>query len=224
MFYKLKKNKPKIIVIGNSKKFISIFESIYKKSNIKKYSWRSIIDLDFKEQKLFKNPKVIFICGYDYKSQWYLYEQYYHRNVSLPFKLVKFLVDDKTKIIYIDTISKVLDRYTKKKRKTFSRYEFAKKELRTKLQKNFKNLKILEIPPIKAKNEILIHGSFFTKFIFKILIKLNLIKTIDISKIKKKLIINLNSRQKLKIYQLRPILLSIPRSLFLDRLARLILD
>lgn len=224
MFNKSKKNKLKVVIVGNSQKFISIFKSIYKNSYIKEYSWRSIIDLDFKKEKLFKYPNVIFICGYDYKSQWYLFKRYYSSNVLMPLKLVKFLANSNTKIIYIDTISKVFKDYKKKSKYTYSRYEFAKKELRNKLNKNFRNLKVIEIAPLKTKNEVLIHGSFITKLIFKILIKLSLIKTTDIKHIKKKIISNLYSKQKLNIYKLNPRLLLIPRSLFLDRLARLMLD
>ena len=93
-----------------------------------------------------------------------------------------------------------------------------------KLYKNFKNIKIIQSPPIKEKKEVLVFGGFLTKFIFKLLIRLKLIKTIDIKTLKKEIIFNLKIKKKLRIKDLNPIFLSVPRSLFLDRLLRFILD
>ncbi len=129
MFQKSKKKNPLIIIIGNSKKFITIVRSIYKNSFIKVYSWRSLIDINYNQQKKFKNPNLIIICGYDYNSHWYSYKDYYKSNISEPIKFVNFLANPKTKILYIDTLKKVLNSNSKKNRFTFSRYEYAKKEL-----------------------------------------------------------------------------------------------
>ena len=107
-----------------------------------------------------------------------------------------------------------------------SRYQFAKQELAYKLYNKFKSLKILEISVIKDKrNNPDIRGSKITKILFKFLIYLNLIKSINNTEIKK-LIINKNNNNNNLIVpkRLKPIFLKIPRSLLLDRILRFIVD
>ena len=222
MTTKNKKYKQKIIILGNSNKFIKIIKSLYKSSSIQIYPWRLIPNYNLKKKKLFKTPEKIFICGYDYQSQRYSYEKFYNSNVTMPLNFTKFLSNKKTRIIYIDTLDKISNKQ-RKKNYTFSRYEFAKKELAFKLNKNFENLEILKTPPIVEKDKVLIHGEFLTKFIFKFLIRLSLIKTIDIKDLKKK-IIQSNFKKKKEKRKLNPVLLNIPRTLFLDRLVRILLD
>ena len=222
MTIKTKKNKQKIIILGNSNKFVKIIKSIYKSSSIQIYPWRLISNYNLKKKKLIKTPEKIFICGYDYQSQRYSFERFYNSNVTMPLNFTKFLSNRKTRIIYIDTLDKLSNK-ERKKNYTFSRYEFAKKELAFKLNKNFKNLEILKTPPIVEKDKVLIHGEFLTKLIFKFLIRFSLIKTIDIKELKKKLTQS-NSKRKKEKKKLNPILLNIPRTLFLDRLVRILLD
>ena len=222
MTIKTKKNKQKIIILGNSNKFVKIIKSIYKSSSIQIYPWRLTSNYNLKKKKLIKTPEKIFICGYDYQSQRYSFERFYNSNVTMPLNFTKFLSNKKTRIIYIDTLDKISNN-KRKKNYTFSRYEFAKKELAFKLNKNFKNLEILKTPPIVEKDKVLIHGEFLTKLIFKFLIRFSLIKTIDIKELKKKLTQS-NSKRKKEKKKLNPILLNIPRTLFLDRLVRILLD
>ena len=222
MTIKAKKYKQKIIILGNSNKFIKIIKSIYKSSSIQIYPWRLISNYNLKKKKLIKTPEKIFICGYDYQSQRYSFERFYNSNVTMPLNFTKFLSNKKTRIIYIDTLDKISNN-EKKKNYTFSRYEFAKKELAFKLNKNFKNLENLKTPPIVDKDKVLIHGEFLTKLIFKFLIRFSLIKTIDIKELKKK-IIQSNFKRKKEKKRINPVLLNIPRTLFLDRLVRIILD
>ena len=221
MTIKAKKYKQKIIILGNSNKFIKIVKSIYKSSSIQIYPWRLISNYNLKK-KLIKNPEKIFICGYDYQSQRYSFERFYNSNVTMPLNFTKFLSNKKTRIIYIDTLDKI-SKTERKKNYTFSRYEFAKKELAFKLNKNFKNLEILKTPPIVEKDKVLIHGEFLTKLIFKFLIRFSLIKTIDIKELKKK-ITQSNFKRKKEKKRIDPVLLNIPRTLFLDRLVRILLD
>tara|TARA_B100000029_G_scaffold382361_1_gene377612 strand:- start:6592 stop:7266 length:675 start_codon:yes stop_codon:yes gene_type:complete len=218
------RKKTKVIVIGNSNKFIKIIKSIYKNSLIKVYSWRSISSLNLNREKLFKNPNLILISGYNYKSQWYSYKKYYYSNISAPLKFIKFLANSNTCILYLDTINKIFYHPQRRNRNTFSRYEFAKKELGYKLKQSFRNTKILEIAPLTSINKPLIHGGFLTKMIFSALINLNLIKTEDIKKLKQKMILKIKSKEKNNPINLKPVLLKIPRSLFLDRVLRIIFD
>ena len=80
-----------IAIIGKSPKFIKIIYSLFSKSCIQKYSWRSITNLKLNDKLIKNKPDLIFICGYDYQSYWYSFKRYYDYNISAPLRLVKFL-------------------------------------------------------------------------------------------------------------------------------------
>tara|TARA_B100000900_G_scaffold414457_1_gene441149 strand:- start:2201 stop:2860 length:660 start_codon:yes stop_codon:yes gene_type:complete len=218
--------KKKIVIsfIGNSIKFIKIFKSIYPYAILNFYSWRFLSTIIFEKKDKPKSDMVV-ICGYDYSSQWYQYQKYYDHNVVYPLKFAKSISKKNAKIIYIDTINKISKNKKKQKKYTFSRYEFAKKELRKVLLKNFKSVKILTLPVlVDNKKKADVHGNIFTKVIYNFLITLNYTKTINPKKLKKKIIDNLYSNKNSKVVNLNPILLGIPRSLFFDRILRLLND
>ena len=216
--------KKKIIIIGNSYKFIKILKELYPNYEIIIYHWRTGLNLNL-QKKFSEKADIIFICGYNYESQWYTYSKYYHSNITAPLKLVNFLIKKNTKILYVNTSSRIKKNDLSMQKKTLSRYQFAKQELAYKLYNKFKSLKILEISVIKDKrNNPDIRGSKITKILFKFLIYLNLIKSINNTEIKK-LIINKNNNNNLIVpKRLKPIFLKIPRSLLLDRILRFIVD
>lgn len=212
----------KIVVIGNSIKFINILNSIYPKANLEILPWRNLNNFILKK-KIKKKINIIFICGYDYKSQFYDFKKYYKVNVTDPLSLVKSLVSKFTEIIYVDTIKNLNKNSSNKKNYSLSRYEYAKKELAYKLSKKFKSLKILELPVIKKKNGLAdIYGGVVSNLIFNFFIYFKLIKSIDVNEIKKLIIKKFNTQR--RNYRLRPILLSIPRTHFIDRILRFIFD
>ena len=98
----MKKNFKNITIIGKSSKFIKIISSLFYKSYIQEYSWRSIVNLKLTNEIIKKKPDLIFICGYDYQSHWYSNKKYYYSNITAPFKLVEFLKKKTTLIIYIE--------------------------------------------------------------------------------------------------------------------------
>ena len=81
------------------------------------------------------------------------------------------------------------------------------------------------MPIIKnSKNKAEIYGNIITKTIFNILIHLNLINSINITKLKK-LMKNIDLVKKnYKPIKLKPLNLKIPRSLIIDRILRFIHD
>jgi len=81
------------------------------------------------------------------------------------------------------------------------------------------------VPIIKDnKNKAEIYGNFITKTLFNILIHINLVNSINITKLKK-LIKNINLVKKnYKPTKLKPLNLKIPRSLMIDRILRFIHD
>jgi len=130
-----------------------------------------------------------------------------------------------TKIFYIDTVNKISKNRYLKKKYTFSRYEFAKKELRKVLLNNFKSVKVLTLPILaNNENKAEVFGSFFTKIIYNFLIMLNYVKTTNLKNLKRRIIEKISSNKKDKIINLRPGLLNIPRSLFIDRILRFLND
>ena len=218
------RKKKTISFVGISKKFTKIFKSIYPTANFNFYSWRSLEKSLLKKKFIYKNDFVV-VCGYDYSSQWYEYQKYYKCNVIFPYKVVRMISKKNTKIFYIDTVNKISKNKHLKKKYTFSRYEFAKKELRKVLLNNFKSVKVLTLPILaNNENKAEVFGSFFTKIIYNFLIMLNYVKTTNLKNLKRRIIEKISSNKKDKIINLRPGLLNIPRSLFIDRILRFLND
>ena len=112
-----------------------------------------------------------------------------------------------------------------KKRYTLSRYEYAKKELGYKLFKKYCNLKTLNVPIIKNnKNKVEIFGNKFMTTLFNFLLFLNFINSVTISKLKKMIRDSINEKIQFIPFKMKPLGLSIPRSLLIDRLLRFIYD
>jgi hypothetical protein len=218
------KNKFKnIIILGRSKKFIDIIKKIFPESKIDIYSWR-YLKKNYKKKTIYTD--LIFICGYDFKSQWYSYKEYYNININYPLKFIKKISKKNIFIIYFNTINKL--NINSKKKYTLSRYEFAKKELSRILCRIYNNVKILNVPLIIDKgNNIDIFSSKFENFILRIMIYFNLLKTIKIRELNRKIINTINKiniKKKYKNDKLKPIFLSIPRSLLIDRFLRYLGD
>ena len=217
--------KKNIVILGNSLKFKKIILSIFPQSDIKVFSWRSIKKLKLDEKIIKKKVDLILVCGYDFLSHRYSFKKYYNVNISFPLKLIEFLSTSKTLILYIDTIHKIKKNPQIKKKYTFSRYEYAKKELGYKLFKKYHNFKSINVPIIKNnKNKAEIFGSKFMNTMFNFLLFFNLINSVTISKLK----IMIRNSIKEKIYlnplRIKPLCLSIPRSLLIDRILRFIYD
>ena len=74
---------------------------------------------------------------------------------------------------------------------------------------------------IKKRNGLAnIHGGVFTIIIFNLLIYLGLIKTIGLNDLKKLINKSINTKKVNKCKNLKPMLLKVPRSLFIDRIFR----
>jgi len=212
----------KIFILGQSEKFITIIKNLYVDYQIKIFSWRRLGK--HKNYRLYKKPDIVFICGYDYNSQWYNYTKYYKINVLFPLKFINKNCDKNTLLFYVDTIRKIKKKNINKNL-TLSRYEFAKSELRNKLIKNYNKIQIIELPPIVDKNlDVSIFGNKFTKLIFKSLILTKLIESKNIETIKSKFSIKNNFNKKYKTNDLQALMLNIPRPLFVDRFLRIISD
>lgn len=210
--------KKNIVLIGHSDKFISAFQDLFYGSSITIIPWRNCLSYKLKKNNTFFGvaPSIIVVCGFDYKSHKYPYDDYLKKNVYDPLILIEKIVDPETLIFYVDTLNE-------KNKKTFSRYRYAKSLLGVELRTRYKNFKRISPPVLLESNgSPSVHGSRVTKFIFTVLIKAKIVKALSYHGL-----INLiddtfkdNSNQTIPI--LTPIWLIFPRPHFLDRILRFI--
>ncbi len=211
----------KIIILGKSLKFINLIKKLYFNYEINIFSWRKLNKI--LHSKSSKKIRLIFICGYDYKSQWYNYKKYYNTNITNPLEFIKKNSSKKTTIIYIDTIDKIKSNSKFSSNKfIFSRYEFAKKMLRYELVKKYNKIKIIELAPVVDKNfNADIFGDKISKIIFDLLIKFKIIDHVGYKTLNKEFL-EIDKLKKYKFKKPKSKMLNIPRPLFIDRCLRLI--
>lgn len=195
-------NKKTALILGKSNKFIKIIKNYYKFNKITILGWREI-----KLKKIKNKFNYIFVCGFDYRSFNNNLNTFKQKNIFHPYKQIKLSANKYTKIIYIDTFGS--------SKFTFSRYEYAKKYLGYLISKNFKNKYIFSCDVIKHNNSILIYGNFFYKLVFRILIFLKIVKSVELKDIFEMDNVDIK-------YIPKPKFLKFSRSLFIDRLLRLL--
>lgn len=209
-----KKKFNKIVILGNSEKFILGIKKKYDYDNLKIIPWRKIKDYI---SSINEKYDLIFVCGFDFSLYSRNLEYFTNENVTNPIKLIKKISKETTQIVYINTQN------LNKKKYTFSRYKFAKQELACQISQNFKKFAILKTDLIVDKNKISIKSNYVSKIIFLILVKIKLIKTIEVEKIFTEidnLLVsgNCQSQENILGYFLK-----IPRTQFIDRFLRLLL-
>ena len=210
--------KKNIVLIGRSKKFISAFQYLFPDSSMTIIPWR-----DCSSYKLKKNntlirmaPKIIVVCGFDYKSYMYPYRDYLKENVYGPLMLIERIVDPQTLIFYVGTLNERI-------KITLSRYRYAKYLLGAELSAKYKKFKIISPPILLEDNESTsIQGGWITKVIFTVLIKARIVKTLSYHGLINLIDVTLKSNSNKKIFNLTPKWLKLPRSRFLDRILRFI--
>lgn len=201
-----------VIVIGNSKKIISILYEIYYNSAITVFNWRKKNNLN---KKINYNNLDIYLCGFDYESVKYDYKKFININVENQINFLKKFLIYSPRIFYINTEQN-------KKKYTYSRYKFAKSMLNYELYKISKKLKTINVPVICIDDKPQIYGSKIISFIFYILIKMNLINKINTKALKKKIFTLINT----DIYKVPKKIvgknIKYPRTLIVDRMLRLL--
>tara|TARA_B110000971_G_scaffold83782_1_gene85948 strand:- start:81 stop:713 length:633 start_codon:yes stop_codon:yes gene_type:complete len=206
------KNLKKIVVIGNSKKFVFEVKKNFKYEILDIIPWRKI-NLFLKKKKLVYD--LVIICGFDfgiYKKKIKLFEQ---KNIYYPLRLLRKISNNKTKFVYINTQNYSSKNYT------LSRYKYAKQKLAYVIDQNFKNLVTINSDLITLNKNISINSKNLSQFIFLILVRLGFLKTIEI----KKIFLEIKEKLESKFYQkqknIKGFFLYFPRTQFLDRLLRL---
>ena len=217
--------KYKISFLGISFKFHKIFKNLFPNSKFKLYSWRKC-RTNLLENRIDYHIDILVLCGFHYGSLTYKYKKFLDINVNYPISFIEKFTSKKTIILYLDTDDSIFCG-EKLKKKTYSRYKYAKKQLSDQLIKKYKNCKILKVPVLvknDKKKNIEIKGNFFSKKIFEILIKFKKINYITehkfISDVRKKI----KMKNSNKLNNLKAKYLEIPRPVFLDRVLRFIYD
>jgi hypothetical protein len=207
-----KLNYKKIAILGNSKKFIIKTKFFFNYELLNVIPWRNLEYFSLKKKNIYN---LILICGYDFGSYCANYRSFKKINISYPIKFLSEISNNRTNFVYINTQNYKCSHYT------FSRYKFAKQKLSYLLYRNFKNLVVINSDLILTKKIMSINSNNFSIFFFYILIKLGLLKTVDV----KKIFIEIKKKLENKIYQkqknIRGYFLFVPRTQFIDRILRL---
>ena len=154
----------KVVILGQSKKFIAIAKDNFPDAIITVIPWRSL-GYQLSRINYFTPEKIdlLLVCGYDYKSSMYSYHKYIKVNITFPLAFINKVCCRETKVFYIATLRS-------KKNYTWSRYQYAKNELAIQLKKTCNTLMILYTPTIINGYGLPdINGGFFTHIIFNLL-------------------------------------------------------
>ena len=209
-----KKKYNKIVILGQSQKFIKEIKKNYKYDSLSIIPWRQIGSYSYKKKEIYN---LIFLAGFNFGIYTKGSTYFNQKNIYEPLKLIEKISNKKTLIIYINT-QKMNDRNY-----TFSRYRYAKQKLGYLIYRKFKNSLIFDSDLIKVTNHISINSNIFSRFIFHMFSMFNLIKTIDI----KKIFLEINNmiilKNRLKQRNIRGFFLNISRTQLIDRILRLIL-
>ena len=204
----------KVVIIGNSQKFIKEFKKNYSFQKLDIIPWRQI---QFYSTKKLLKYNLVFICGFNFNIYLNNKKTFEKKNIFEILNLLKKITNNKTMLIYINTQKNNNQNYT------FSRYRYAKQKLAYLIFKKFKNSLIFNSDLITVNKDISINSNLFSRLIFNFFVKFNLIKTIDIKKLFLEIKRCLNLKNFPKQNDINGIFLSIPRTQFIDRLLRVIL-
>jgi hypothetical protein len=157
-----------ILILGNSKKFISVIKKNYREATIHVVGWRNLAN-----QPIVKfHYSEIFLVGFDFDAIAESYKHCYQKNVLDVIEFLENVTCDKTIIKYVNTLIST--------KKTFSRYAYVKAALADELFKCFKNVYELQCPTIMHGDKVNIRGSRLTVVIAMILVKAKFINTIQL--------------------------------------------
>ncbi len=197
----------KIVVFGRSDKFLKIIQSIHSE-DVAVIPWRDCT------QPTIGIASLVYVVGYNYNTFNIPYADYIAANVIQPIDLLKKITDSRTKVVYINTQQTL-------SRTTFSRYVYAKHKLSQALRNlEIGHLDIIELPVIIKGKTPQIHGGVLQIGVFRALVALRLIETIDFQMLRNKIVqppVNSFGTSELIGRFLR-----IPRTQLIDRFLRVI--
>lgn len=202
---------PKILFIGNSKKFIKPFLNYYRCNQYDIVDWRKIS----KNSKNY-DANIIIVLGFHHNLYHKSFTCFIENNVIQPFEFIKNNFNCDKKLIYINSMPP-------DKRYTFSRYLYAKRLL---LEYMYDlNPKTIELcfPTITNKSKIpILYANVFEKILGYIFLRIKNTKTIMIEEIEIFIKKNIENDIKKIDFQIQPKLLNIRRTRLMDKLFRII--
>lgn len=206
----------RLLVIGNSPKLIRFVESIFPVTEKQVVSWRAL-PMDGDEGRRISETRwdILLVAGYDYTTASCSFKACLDKNVKRIIEFATACVSKETQVIYANTLAPV-------RAHTYSRYLYAKMRLGVELAGAFPKADILGFPTIIEHGAISTSGGPFTKAAFYLLDCLGFLSKVTINQSpesNKRLLNELKAKPLLP----KPMLLSVPRPLILDRLLRLLL-
>jgi hypothetical protein len=197
--------------LGNSEKFILVAKKLWPNDNISVVPWRAIRG----GVKSTGYYQLVLVCGYDYESYKKGVKEYIESNVIEPLSFLEGIENKDVDIIYIMT-------ELPKSKYTFSRYLYAKYLLALNLLSSKLNVFILPIPTIVDENGKANSFKPSSPFLVGFLKKCKLLKCIEMEDLLK-LVNNYKINRIEKLSTCKPIGISAPRNISIDRVMRLIL-
>lgn len=201
----------KILIIGNSAHLHESINLAFPNHEIKVIPWRT----DFQDMSK-EYGDLIFLIGFDYCSYMKRYEEYMEVNIYRPLWAARNFSVPSSDKIFITTQNDL-------KSFTFSRYRYAKEKLGFSLFNELQNSYIVRFDTFTSiNNEPLVKGGVISILLFKILIKLGLLKTSNIKIVTERLK-NYKLASSNDIRDIKGYLISLPRPQLFDRLLRILL-
>lgn len=206
----------RLLVIGNSPKLIRFVESIFPVKEKCVVGWRSF-PLGFDQERYIAATHwdILLVAGYDYRTASCSFKECLDKNVKHIIEFATACVSKETHVIYANTLASV-------RAYTYSRYLYVKMCLGVRLAGAFPKADILGFPTIIEYGAISTTGGFFTRLAFYLLDYLGFLSKVTINQspeLNKRLFNELKAKPLLP----KPMFLSVPRPLILDRLLRLLL-
>ena len=202
----------RVLIIGNSEKFIKGFKEALNAENIEIISWRNL-----KNKKLENNNfNIIILCGYNHESYSMSYKSYFASNVIQPLEFMSTFDEKYVQVIYVNTSNP-------KKKYTFSRYCYAKHYLAVELNKKFNKFLSIDIPLLKNNNgDIEFYSNSFERFLAIILSRLKNYEILQIDNLPHFLKKKITEQEAYKVENIQGKYLGIRRTRFLDKIFRII--
>jgi len=203
----------RIVVLGNSQKFIVALGDLYPNAEITVFPWRGCYN-----QRLTFAADLFVICGYDYASSTYGFRRYIAANVAAPLAFLrKNMQSTGAQILYINTDGPGTGL-------TYSRYAYAKNLLAEQLSYKYnKHTHPLRIPTVVDDSGLpQVRSGPVSRSILLTLARLGLLKTVGLSELSGLISGALSSKEVVTPFHLGGRFLGIKRNLFVDRLLRLL--
>lgn len=202
----------RVLIIGNSEKFIKGFKGALNEEETEIISWRNLKNIRLDNIKF----DVVILCGYHHESYSMSYKSYFASNVVEPLEFMSIFDEKNTQVIYVNTSNP-------SKKYTFSRYCYAKHYLAVELNKRFNRFLSINIPLLKNNNgDIEFYSNSFERFFAVIVSRLKKYEILHVNDLPHFLKMSIADQKVYEIQNVQGKYLWIRRTRFVDKIFRLI--